>query len=59
MMHNKYIFETFSSDQTSFDQEFTKYLNERRREGWKVKDCSYRHEGGSQTMASCLFKMKG
>ena len=58
MMHNKYLFETFSSDQTSFDQEFTKYLNERRRDGWKVKDCSYRSEGGSQTMASCLFKMK-
>jgi hypothetical protein len=26
MMHNKYLFETFSSDQMSFDQEFTKYL---------------------------------
>jgi hypothetical protein len=59
MMHNKYLFETFSSGQTSFDQEFTKYLNERRRDGWKVKDFAYRHEGGSQTMASCLFKMKG
>ncbi len=59
MMHDKYIFETFSSDQMSFDQEFTKYLNERRRDGWKVKDCLYRHEGGNQTMASCLFKMKG
>ncbi len=31
MMQNKYIFETFSSDQMSFDQEFTKYLNERRK----------------------------
>ena len=59
MMHNKNMNETFSSDQMSFDQEFTKYLNERRRDGWKVKDCSHRHEGDSQTMASCLFKMKG
>ena len=58
MMNDKYRFETFSSNQTSFDQEFTRYLNERRREGWKVKDCSYRHEGGSQTTASCLFKTK-
>ena len=57
-MHNKYLFETFSSDQMSFDQEFTKYLNKRQREGWEVKDCSYRYESGSQTMASCLFNMK-
>ena len=59
MTSDRYLFETFASDQMHFDQEFTKYLNDRRRDGWKVKDCNYRHEGSRQTMASCLFKMKG
>lgn len=59
MTHEKYRFETFGSDQIKFDEEFTRYLNDRRGDGWKVKECSYRHEGGSKTMASCLFEKKG
>jgi hypothetical protein len=57
MTHEKYLFETFGSDHMKFDEEFTKYLNGRRQDGWMVRDCSYRHEsGGGQTMASCLFE---
>ena len=48
------------SDQMKFDEEFTKYLNRRGKDGWTVRECSYRHEGGGgQTMASCLFERKG
>ena len=60
VMEGKYIFESFNSDMNSFDQEFTDYLNNKRSEHWKVKNCSFCHDTEDGKMwASCLFKRKG
>ncbi len=56
-MENEYKFETFSSDASSFDQDFTNFLNSRRSESWKVKTCSYCHDNDMKKLfASCIFK---
>jgi hypothetical protein len=56
-MEDDYKFETFNADASSFDREFTKFLNSRSSESWKVKSCSYCHdEGGKKLYASCIFK---
>ena len=58
-MEDRYSFETFSSDASSFDRDFTSFLNTKAGECWKVKSCSYCHDNTSQkTFASCLFKRK-
>ena len=58
-MDSRYTFETFSSESGSFDREFTNYLNNKAKENWKVKHCSYCHDSiGSKMSASCLFKRK-
>lgn len=54
-MEDKYRFETFSADASSFDTEFSGFLNSKYGEGWKVKSCTYCHDAG-KTFASCLFK---
>jgi hypothetical protein len=56
-MSEAYKFETFKSDSSSFDREFTNFLNHKRSESWKVKSCSYCHDDAAkQTYASCIFK---
>jgi hypothetical protein len=56
-MENEYKYETFGSDASSFDQDFTNYLNRQRSESWKVKHCSYCHDGDAKKLfASCIFK---
>ena len=56
-MEGDYKFETFSADASSFDREFTSFLNRKSRESWKVQSCSYCHdEGGKKLYASCIFK---
>ncbi len=56
-MDDRYLFETFGADPGIFDRDFTGFLNGKRRDGWKVKECSYCHGGeGEKTYASCLFK---
>ncbi len=58
-MEEEYKFETFKADASSFDQEFTSFLNSRSSESWKVKSCSYCHDDiGKKTYASCIFKRK-
>ncbi len=58
-MADEYKFETFSSDASSFDQDFTNFLNSKMSESWKVKTCSYCHDNtASKTYASCIFKRK-
>ena len=59
LMEDRYRFETFSSDASTFDRDFTSFLNSKHGESWKVKSCSYCHDNASQkTFASCLFKKK-
>ena len=56
-MEDDYKFETFNADASSFDREFTKFLNSRSSESWKVKSCSYCHDtDGKKFYASCIFK---
>ena len=58
-METEYMFETYSSGAESFDQDFTNYLNEKSKELWKVKNCTYCHDdAGKKLWASCLFKRK-
>ena len=58
-MESQYLFETFNSDSGSFDQDFTSYLNAKRQEAWKVKNCTYCHDQDTKRLwASCLFKRK-
>ena len=55
-MEDKYMFETFNADASSFDREFTNFLNGKSSE-WKVQSCSYCHDDlGKKTYASCIFK---
>ncbi len=59
LMEDLYKFETFSADASSFDQDFTNFLNSKRRDSWKVKTCTYCHDDAvSKTYASCIFKRK-
>ena len=55
----KYKFETFKADSSSFDREFTNFLNSKSSESFEVKSCSYCHDDGTKkTYASCIFKRK-
>ncbi|MFP5214209.1 MAG: hypothetical protein ACLGPL_12615 [Acidobacteriota bacterium] len=56
-MDGEYLFETFSADVGDFDQEFTNYLNGKKGQNWKVKNCTFCHDTDNRkTFASCLFK---
>jgi hypothetical protein len=56
-MKDEYRFETFKADASSFDLDFTSFLNSKSSESWKVKSCSYCHDDvGKKTYASCIFK---
>ncbi len=56
-MGDRYLFETFRADSSAFDGDFTNYLNSKRRDHWKVKNCSFSSAGeGGKMCASCLFK---
>lgn len=58
-MEDQYKFETFSSDPSTFDQDFSNFLNSKRSESWKVKTCSYCHDNDMKKLyASCIFKRK-
>jgi len=58
-MEKHYLYETFKSESADFDKTFTDYLNEKRSNDWKVKDCSFCHDSDKVTMwSSCLFKHK-
>jgi hypothetical protein len=58
-MEDHYKFETFSSDSSSFDQDFSNFLNSKCAESWKVRNCSYCHDNDmKKTYASCIFKRK-
>ncbi|MGA2227595.1 MAG: hypothetical protein ABSH41_24430 [Syntrophobacteraceae bacterium] len=53
----EYKFETFSADASSFDPEFTSFLNSKSSDSWKVQSCSYCHDtDGKKFYASCIFK---
>ena len=56
-MEGKYLYETFSAASGAFDGEFTRYLNGKREDGWKVKHCSVCHgEEEGKMWRACLFK---
>lgn len=58
-MEGEYLFETFSSESSDFDKNFTDFLNGKRGDSWKVKSCTYCHDGtANKTWASCIFKRK-
>ncbi len=53
---NEYLFETFNAESSSFDSDFTNYLNKKQGENWSVKNCSFCHgNDGKRLWASCLF----
>jgi hypothetical protein len=56
-MEKKYNYESFNAEKGNFDREFTEYLNQKRVDHWKVKDCTYCHDTEHDRMwASCIFK---
>jgi len=58
-MKSEYKFETFNANASSFDQDFTSFLNSKSSESWQVKTCSYCHDDGAKkTYASCIFERK-
>ncbi len=58
-MEEDYKFETFQAEASSFDREFTSFLNSKSRDSWKVESCSYCHDDMTKkTYASCIFKRK-
>jgi hypothetical protein len=58
-MSDEYKFETFKGDSSTFDREFTSFLNSKSSESWKVKSCSYCHDDAAKTTyASCIFKKR-
>lgn len=58
-MKGEYLYETFNSETDKFDKEFTEFLNKKRKDHWKVKDCSYCHDNDlSKMWASCIFERK-
>jgi len=58
-MGYQYKYETFRADSGDFNKNFTSYLNERARDKWRVKDCSYCHgSDGNRVYASCMFERK-
>lgn len=56
-MKDKYTYESFSSNVSSFDESFSNFVNDKYANDWKVKDCTYHQEGDEKT-ASCMFKRK-
>jgi hypothetical protein len=58
-MEDQYKFETFSADSGSFDQDFSRFLNSKFSDSWKVKTCTYCHDNdGKKLWASCIFKRR-
>jgi hypothetical protein len=58
-MDREYKFETFNASASSFDQEFTSFLNSKSSDSWHVKNCSYCHDDSARkTYASCIFERK-
>jgi hypothetical protein len=58
-MKEDYKFETFKADVSSFDREFTNFLNSRSSESWNVESCSYCHDDmAKKTYASCIFRKR-
>ncbi len=56
-MEGKYLYDSFNSKSRLFDKNFTEYLNKKRSDHWKVKDCSFCHDMDNEKMwASCIFK---
>ena len=52
-----YSYETFRADAGDFDKKFTKYLNIKGSDNWRVKHCSYCHGADNKKMyASCMFE---
>lgn len=58
-MVDDYRFITFKTDASTFEQDFTNFLNTKSSESWNVVSCSYCYdEIGKKTYASCIFKRK-
>jgi hypothetical protein len=56
-MEEKYLYDSFNSKSRLFDKNFTDYLNKKRSDQWKVKDCSFCHDTENEKMwASCIFE---
>ena len=58
-MSFKYSYETFSANDDDFNKKFTKYLNRKSSNRWRVKHCSYCHGSKDNKMyASCMFERR-
>lgn len=56
-MKDKYLYESFISEASQFDDRFTHYLNEKYADNWKVKNCDFQRES-DHISASCMFKRR-
>ena len=54
-MKDRYSYESFSSDVSSFDEKFTGFVNDKYADNWKVKDCTYHQEGEEKTASWCII----
>ncbi len=54
-MEDKYLYETFRSKASAFDHDFTRFLNEKSRNGWEYQHCFFCHDD-TMSYASCIFK---
>ncbi len=58
-MKGEYLYESFSAESSKFDKNFTNFLNSKRKDHWKVNDCSFCHDDdNTKTWASCIFERK-
>lgn len=57
MSSHQYHFETFESDISSFDSEFSNFLNNKYSSGYKYKSCQFDCVNDKR-QAYCLFKKK-
>ncbi len=56
-MKKRYTYKSFSSSISTFDHDFSGFLNDEYSDDWKVKNCTF-HQEGDQKTASCLFKRR-
>jgi len=54
-MEDKYLYETFKHEASTFDKGFTRFLNEKGRNGWEYQNCFFCHDN-TTSYASCIFK---
>ena len=55
-MKDKRMYETLRSERAGFDRDFSDYVIEKQKEGWKVEGCSFFQDNdGDRKWAFCTF----